>query len=169
MMDLPFWGTWKSPPEVGPTASTETLPAPKPKAKHEPAAWRPMTDLERRAAKALGMCRLQPASADYRQADRLPVAVLLDVPPADRRSGSDSGSSQATQRGGVNVSAADKQREYIGDAVYAEYDGFGVMIYTDRSGGPYGGMRRDWIYLEPAVLAALNEFVKRMERKVDTR
>lgn len=40
---------------------------------------------------------------------------------------------------------------YIGDGVYARYDGFGVWCYTDRE-------TRHEIYFEPAVLAALNRF-----------
>lgn len=41
---------------------------------------------------------------------------------------------------------------YIGDGVYAEDDGFGIWLTTLR---PEGQHR---IYLEPEVLAALNEW-----------
>lgn len=44
-------------------------------------------------------------------------------------------------------------RIYLGDAVYAEYDGYGVWLTTMRAEGEHR------IYLEPAALAALNEFV----------
>ena len=66
------------------------------------------------------------------------------------------------------MSQNDQRKAYLGDGVYAEHDGFGVTIYTDRSGGQHGDVRH-WIYLEPAVLAALNAFIERIERKADTR
>jgi hypothetical protein len=51
---------------------------------------------------------------------------------------------------------ADEKREesYIGDGVYASFDGWYVWLYTDRETG------RDQIALEPAVFAKLSEFCK---------
>ena len=43
-------------------------------------------------------------------------------------------------------------RTYIGDGVYAEDDGFGIWLTTKRENGTHR------IYLEPMVLAALNEW-----------
>jgi hypothetical protein len=60
------------------------------------------------------------------------------------------------------------KQAYIGDGVYAEHDRFGVTLYTDRSGGRHGDTRH-WIYLEPAVFAALVRFVETVEKELDTR
>jgi hypothetical protein len=48
--------------------------------------------------------------------------------------------------------------DYIGDGVYTIYDGFGIWLHANDPRNP-----TDRIYLEPAVLAALNRFAKRME------
>lgn len=47
---------------------------------------------------------------------------------------------------------------YLGDSVYAEYDGYAFIVTTEngRSDDP-----SNMIVLEPEVLKALNEFVKR--------
>lgn len=42
---------------------------------------------------------------------------------------------------------------YIGDGVYAEYDGFGVWLTTQRENGAHR------IYLEPQMLDSLAEFM----------
>jgi GT2 family glycosyltransferase len=42
--------------------------------------------------------------------------------------------------------------KYIGDGVYAGYDGYQVWIYTDRDDG------RSYIALEPDVLDALADY-----------
>jgi hypothetical protein len=46
-------------------------------------------------------------------------------------------------------------RDYIGDGVYAEWDGFGIWLYANSPGSD------NRIYLEPEVLEALNKFAKR--------
>lgn len=43
--------------------------------------------------------------------------------------------------------------EYIGDGVYASFDGFGIWLHANNHKHPI-----DRIYLEPAVLEALNKF-----------
>lgn len=43
-----------------------------------------------------------------------------------------------------------KLETYIGDGVYAEYDGYGITLYTVRSGG-----EKHYIYLEPRELNTL--------------
>jgi len=43
------------------------------------------------------------------------------------------------------------KKRYLGDGVYAEYDGWGIWV---RANSP----NTDNIYLEPAVIAALKEF-----------
>ncbi len=47
-------------------------------------------------------------------------------------------------------------KEYIGDSVYAEFDGFYLTLTTDNGLGP-----SNTIHLEPAVYAALLEFASR--------
>jgi hypothetical protein len=44
--------------------------------------------------------------------------------------------------------------DYIGDGVYAEFDGYGIWL---RANVP----TTDEIYLEPSVLRALNDFYQR--------
>lgn len=45
--------------------------------------------------------------------------------------------------------------EYLGDGVYATHDGYMIALKVQR------GERVETVYLEPAVLAALNEYAKR--------
>lgn len=47
-------------------------------------------------------------------------------------------------------------REYIGDGVYVEFDGYSVFLRTDRELGQH------WIALEPMMLVALNRFWHRV-------
>ena len=46
-------------------------------------------------------------------------------------------------------------KTYIGDGVYAKYDGYTVTLYTDREEG------RHYIVLEPEHIEALNNFIER--------
>jgi hypothetical protein len=50
-------------------------------------------------------------------------------------------------------------KEYLGDSVYAEFDGFMVKLTTENGLGP-GNV----IFLEPEVLQALNIYYARMTR-----
>lgn len=50
----------------------------------------------------------------------------------------------------------DRNETYIGDGVYASFDGYQVWLRTPREGGNHE------IALEPSVLAALNAFVERI-------
>lgn len=47
----------------------------------------------------------------------------------------------------------DKEIEYIGDGVYAYFDGFGIWLYANDPKHP-----TDRIYLEPQVFRALKYF-----------
>jgi len=47
---------------------------------------------------------------------------------------------------------------YLGDGVYAEYDGFRVILTTEN-----GIATTNRIVLEPEVLSALDFFMKRVE------
>jgi len=46
--------------------------------------------------------------------------------------------------------------EYLGDGVYAIYDGFGIWLHANDHKCP-----TDRIYLEPSILQALSNFAKR--------
>ena len=48
-------------------------------------------------------------------------------------------------------------KDYIGDGVYAIYDGDGIWLHANDHLNP-----TDKIYLEPPVLKALNIFAKRV-------
>ena len=50
--------------------------------------------------------------------------------------------------------------DYLGDAVYAEFDGYGVWL---RANDHREKFCTDKVYLEPPVLEALNRFYKRMK------
>ena len=45
------------------------------------------------------------------------------------------------------------KKQYIGDAVYAIFDGFGIELHVNDLENP-----TDKVYLEPSVLNALNKF-----------
>lgn len=47
-------------------------------------------------------------------------------------------------------------KAYLGDSVYAEFDGFSIILTTENGMGP-----SNTIVLEPEVLRALNDFVQR--------
>ena len=51
-----------------------------------------------------------------------------------------------------------KQRpaEYLGDGVYAIFDGFGIWLHANSHDEP-----TDRVYLEPSVFSALTDFEKR--------
>lgn len=58
---------------------------------------------------------------------------------------------------------------YLGDGVYAKFDGNGIEVYTDRSredekeipDNQFNQIRH-YIYFEPEVLRALSDFCQRM-------
>ena len=56
-------------------------------------------------------------------------------------------------------------QEYLGDGLYAEFDGNGITLYTDRLENTGGAPERHWVYLEPKVYAALLEFVERVKQE----
>ena len=45
------------------------------------------------------------------------------------------------------------EKRYLGDSVYAEFDGYGITLTTENGYGP-----SNIIYLEPQVLAALENY-----------
>jgi hypothetical protein len=48
----------------------------------------------------------------------------------------------------------ERKREYLGDGAYAEFDGYGVTVSTEREDGTH------WVYFEPEVFAAFVRFFK---------
>ena len=51
-------------------------------------------------------------------------------------------------------------QDYIGDGVYVKYDGWGIWLKANDPGQP-----TDEIYLEPDMLARLNEFAERINER----
>jgi hypothetical protein len=54
-------------------------------------------------------------------------------------------------------------KDYLGDSVYAEFDGFGIVLTTENGDGP-----SNRIVLEPEVLTALNRYVARTLSRNET-
>ena len=54
-----------------------------------------------------------------------------------------------------------KREVYLGDAVYAEFDGYAIKLTT---GNGRGGITNT-IYLEPEVLDTLNKFVESLKEQ----
>lgn len=50
--------------------------------------------------------------------------------------------------------------EYLGDGLYARYDGYSFWLSAERSSGEH------YVALEPAVLDSFNAWVKRMREPV---
>ena len=50
-------------------------------------------------------------------------------------------------------------KDYLGDGVYAEFDGYGVKLTTENGFGP-----SNTIVLEPEVLNALNRYLGRIRQ-----
>ncbi len=48
-------------------------------------------------------------------------------------------------------------KDYLGDSVYVEFDGYGFEVTTNNGMGP-----SNTIYMEPQVIEALNRFVARV-------
>lgn len=48
-------------------------------------------------------------------------------------------------------------KDYLGDSVYADFDGFAIILTTENGMGA-----SNTIVMEPEVLAALNRFAQRM-------
>jgi hypothetical protein len=52
-------------------------------------------------------------------------------------------------------------KTYLGDSVYAKFDGYMLVVYTDNGQGP-----RNVIAMEPEVLASLIEFNDRARQQM---
>ena len=58
------------------------------------------------------------------------------------------------------MNAQPRKKTYLGDSVYAEFDGFGIVLTTNNG---YPDDPRNRIVLEPEILSALNQFVKSLK------
>ncbi len=56
-----------------------------------------------------------------------------------------------------------KELTYLGDSVYAEFDGNGIRLTTENG---YPNDPSNIIYLEPEVIRAFIEYYKRIKRIV---
>ena len=54
----------------------------------------------------------------------------------------------------VNFEGKQRPASYLGDGVYAIFDGYGVWLYTNDYKDP-----TDKVYLEPEVLVRLKNFI----------
>lgn len=54
------------------------------------------------------------------------------------------------------------QKEYLGDGVYADFDGYHVVLYTHN-----GISRTNTICLEPEVVTKFADYYGRLERKLE--
>mgnify|MGYP001612775340 CR=1 FL=1 len=54
-------------------------------------------------------------------------------------------------------------KQYLGDAVYVDFDGWHVVLTTEN-----GRSVENTIFLEPSVLAALNDYVAELKVAADT-
>ena len=55
-------------------------------------------------------------------------------------------------------------KEYLGDSVYADTNGYGIILTTEN-----GFVPSNTIYLEPGVLDALRRYEKRMKESEQIR
>ncbi len=50
-------------------------------------------------------------------------------------------------------------KDYLGDSVYADFDGYGIVLTTENGEGP-----SNTIFMEPEVIAALNRYLERIKQ-----
>lgn len=55
-------------------------------------------------------------------------------------------------------------RDYLGDSVYAEFDGWGIILTTDNG---YHDDPRNKIFLEPEVFEALMRYADRVKAHIE--
>ena len=53
--------------------------------------------------------------------------------------------------------------EYLGDGLYASFDGFGITLRAPRTGGDH------FVYLEPSVLDAFEQYVTALQKRAEER
>lgn len=60
----------------------------------------------------------------------------------------------------LDVALNNSNRNYLGDSVYADFNGYALVLTTDNGIGP-----SNTIYLEPLVIAALRRYLDRLNQK----
>lgn len=55
----------------------------------------------------------------------------------------------------------DKDATYLGDGLYADFDGYQICLYASDGIGP-----TDTVYLEPQVLERFLEYVKKLKGEI---
>lgn len=61
----------------------------------------------------------------------------------------------------MKVTNINKRKKYLGDAVYADWDGFHIVLTANEG---WEEWRQQRIALDPDVLARLREYIDRLER-----
>lgn len=51
---------------------------------------------------------------------------------------------------------------YLGDGLYASFDGYGITLWTERD------FTKHWVYLEPTVYKALQDYVERLKAQAQS-
>ena len=60
----------------------------------------------------------------------------------------------------INFRGEKRPASYLGDGVYAIYDGYGIWLHANDHENP-----TDKIYLEPSVIKALNNFNEELNQQ----
>ena len=58
----------------------------------------------------------------------------------------------------ISVKPPQPEPVYLGDGLYADFDGFQIELYSSN-----GMMKTNQVYLEPSVLTAFLNYVKRLK------
>ena len=56
------------------------------------------------------------------------------------------------------------KKQYLGDSVYADFDGYHIILTTENGYGP-----SNTIALDPAVIQALNQYVAKLRQEREQR
>lgn len=62
----------------------------------------------------------------------------------------------------ASLSSIDRDKAYLGDGLYVEYDGWQIKLYASD-----GVEATNTVYLEPAVLTAFEKYVKKLRGAVE--
>lgn len=58
------------------------------------------------------------------------------------------------------MSEFDQNDVYLGDGLYADFDGYQIELYASD-----GGQKTNRVWLEPAVLEAFEQYIKRLRKE----
>lgn len=57
--------------------------------------------------------------------------------------------------------AGQETKDYLGDSVYADFDGYAIVLTTDNGYGP-----SNTIVMDPQTIAALERYMKRLKELI---